>query len=143
MNVGIKKAEFLETVFKQNIDKLDGNTLRYKRIRVPGKELSLAHIIGTSSRRIYENLGLHIGAHAGEDHTGESIGLMNFSPWETTIAAADVAMKSGNVQIGFLDRFNGSLIILGDLASVRTAVEAVRDFARDELEYAVCNITER
>ena len=46
------------------------------RVCVPGKEVCLAHIINTSQTPVYQNLGLHIGVHEGEDHTGESIGLI-------------------------------------------------------------------
>ena len=49
------------------------------RVRVPGKEVCLAHVIDPSLICIYENLGLHIGVHEGEDHTGEAIGLIRFS----------------------------------------------------------------
>ncbi|MGI6020805.1 MAG: BMC domain-containing protein [Lachnospiraceae bacterium] len=142
----ITRNQFVETVFKEKFGssdiKLEGGTFRYKRIRVAGREMTLAHIIGSSQRCVYENLALHIGVHEGEDHTGESIGLMHFSPWETTAVAADIANKAANITIGFLDRFNGSLIILGELSAVRTAVTAVRDFLRDELHFTTCNITE-
>ena len=68
------------------------------RVRVPGKEVCLAHVISPSQSCIYENLGLHIGVHEGEDHTGESIGLIRFTPWEAVVVAADVAMKSADVR---------------------------------------------
>lgn len=35
------------------------------RVRVPGKEVCLAHIINTSQTPVYQNLGLHIGVHEG------------------------------------------------------------------------------
>ena len=93
----ITRNQFVETVFKEKFGssdiKLEGGTFRYKRIRVAGREMTLAHIIGSSQRCVYENLALHIGVHEGEDHTGESIGLMHFSPWETTAVAADIANK--------------------------------------------------
>ena len=47
----------------------------------------------------------NIGVHEGGDHTGESIGLIRFTPWEAVVVAAHVAMKSADVQIGFMDRF--------------------------------------
>ena len=110
-------------------------------MRVPGREVCLAQVIGVSERRIYENLGLHIGIHAEEDHTGESIGILHFTPWEATVVAADVAVKSGNVEIGYLDRFCGTLIVLGERTDVQSAVEGVLDFFRDELHFPVCDIT--
>ena len=114
--------------------------LRMTRVRVPGKEVCLAHVISPSQSCIYENLGLHIGVHEGEDHTGEAIGLIRFTPWEAVVVAADVAMKSADVQIGFMDRFCGSLILTGGLSQVQTAVEEVVRFFDQELGFKVCTV---
>ena len=138
----ITREEFLNLIFSGRYDELRHGELRLARVRVPGKEVCLAQIIGVSERRIYENLGLHIGVHAGEDHTGESIGILHFTPWEATVVAADVAVKSGQVEIGYLDRFCGTLIVLGSRTDVHSAVQGVRDFFRDELHFEVCEITE-
>ena len=116
------KEELLEMLFHDDYEHLKGKKLRMTRVRVPGKEVCLAHVISPSQTCIYENLGLHIGVHEGEDHTGESIGLIRFTPWEAVVVAADVAMKSADVQIGFMDRFCGSLILTGGLSQVQTAV---------------------
>ena len=138
----ITREEFLNLIFSGKYDELKHGELRLARVRVPGKEVCLAQIIGVSERRIYENLGLHIGVHAGEDHTGESIGILHFTPWEATVVAADVAVKSGQVEIGYLDRFCGTLIVLGSRTDVHSAVAGVVDFFRDELHFEVCDITE-
>lgn len=90
----ITKEELLEMLFHDDYEHLKGKKLRMTRVRVPGKEVCLAHVISPSQSCIYENLGLHIGVHEGEDHTGESIGLIRFTPWEAVVVAADVAMKS-------------------------------------------------
>ena len=78
----ITKEELLEMLFHEDYEHLKGKKLRMTRVRVPGKEVCLAHVISPSQSCIYENLGLHIGVHEGEDHTGESIGLIRFTPWE-------------------------------------------------------------
>ncbi|MCD7818721.1 MAG: BMC domain-containing protein [Lachnospiraceae bacterium] len=104
--------------------------------------MSLAHLIGVSQREVYQTLGLHIGVHEGEDHTGDTLGFLNFTPWEASVVAADIAIKSGNVEIGFLDRFNGAVILTGNYSGVRSAIEGVVDFFRDELHFTVCEITE-
>ena len=138
----IKHSEDLEaasTIMLAPV-KGEGKKLRMTRVRVPGKEVCLAHIITPSDTRIYQNLALHIGVHEGEDHTGESIGMIRFTPWEAVVVAADVAVKSAHVQIGFMDRFCGSLIITGGLAEVQTAVEEVVRFFRDTLGFPVCEI---
>lgn len=137
----VTRKEFLEYIFAGKYQELKDNELRLVRIRVPGKEVCLAQVIGVSQRRVYENMGLSIGVHAGEDHTGESIGLLHFTPWEATVVAADVATKCGQVEIGFLDRFCGSLILLGSRSEVLSAVEGVVEFFRDTLHFEVCDIT--
>ncbi len=116
--------------------------LRIVRVRTPGRDMTMAHVIGTSVREVYRNLGLHIGVHAGEDHTGETIGIMKFTPWECTVPAADISLKSAHVEIGFMDRFNGTVIILGSREEVRTALENIRSFFRDDLHFHVCDIEE-
>ena len=135
--------EFLEKVFSRSYEELKGEELRLVRVKVVGREVSLAQLIGVSDRQIYRNLGLHIGTHLGEDHTGESIGILHITPWEATVTAADIAMKSGSVELGFLDRFSGAVILLGDRAEVKSALEQVLTFFRDELGFPVCELTER
>ena len=134
------KEELLEQIFKDDYENLKGKRLRMTRVRVPGKEVCLAHILNPSERRIYENLGLHIGVHEGEDHTGEAIGMIRFTPWEAVVVAADVAMKSADVQMGFMDRFCGTLIITGGFSEVQTAVEEVVRFFDQELGFRTCKV---
>ena len=72
---------------------------------VSGKEITLAHVIGTSIYPIYKNLGLDIGFHAGDDPTGRSIGLLHITPAESVVIAADIA-------VGLLVLAGGALIYL-------------------------------
>ena len=39
--------------------------------------------------------------------------------------AADVASKAADVDLGLVDRFNGSLVITGDVAAVEAAMQEV------------------
>lgn len=136
----ITKEELLEKLFHDDYEHLKGKRLRMTRVRVPGKEICLAHVISPSDACIYQNLGLHIGVHESEDHMGESIGLIRFTPWEAVVVAADVASKSADVQIGFMDRFCGSLILTGGLTEVQTAVEEVVRFFKEVLGFKTCAI---
>ncbi len=136
----ITKEELLEKLFHDDYRHLKGKRLRLTRVRVPGKEVCLAHIINPSQTCIYQNLALHIGVHEGEDHTGETIGLIRFTPWEAVVVAADIAVKSADVQIGFMDRFCGSLILTGGLSQVATAVETVVKVFGEELGFQTCPI---
>lgn len=136
----ITKEELLEKLFHNDYEHLTGKRLRMTRVRVPGKEVCLAHVLSPSETCIYQNLALHIGVHEGEDHTGESIGLIRFTPWEAVVAAADIAVKSADVQVGFMDRFCGSLILTGGLSQVQTAVEEVVRFFGEELGFRTCEV---
>jgi ethanolamine utilization protein EutS len=136
----ITKQELWEKIFNDDYEHLKGKKLRMTRVRVPGKEICLAHVISSSQTCVYQNLGLHIGVHEGEDHVGESIGLIRFTPWEAVVAAADIAIKSADIEIGFMDRFCGSLIITGGYSQVQTAVEEVVRFFNEELGFKTCPI---
>ena len=136
----ITKEQLLEKIFQEDYEQLIGKQLRMVRVRVPGTEVCMAHILNPSDPCIYQNLALHIGVHEGEDHTGETLGIMRFTPWEAVVVAADVAVKSANVQLCFMDRFCGTLIISGLLTDVQAAVESVVEFFDKELGFSVCEI---
>lgn len=136
----VSAQELLEKIFHEDYKNLKGRTLRMTRVRVPGKEVCLAHVINPTDISVYQNLGLHIGVHEGENHMGESIGLIRFTPWEAVVVAADAAMKAANVEIGFMDRFCGSLILTGGLTEVTTAVEEVVRFFGEDLGFKTCEV---
>lgn len=99
---------------------------------VPGKQVTIAHIIASPMPDIYERLGI--------DDKG-AIGILTLSPYETAIIAADIATKTADVEIGFLDRFTGSLVIVGDVQSVETALEAVNYTLKNMLGFETTAIT--
>ena len=69
---------------------------------------------------------------------GEERELLDRDEWKRL-----PAVKSGNVYLGFADRFTGTLIITGEISDVQTAMEEIVDYFRDTLGYVVCNITKR
>lgn len=101
---------------------------------VPGKQITLAHIIASPKPDIYEKLGL-------SSEYKSSIGILTITPSEGAIIAADVASKSADVEIGFIDRFNGTLIVVGTVASVQAAVESVLEMFYDDLYFSTTGIT--
>ena len=140
MEERITREELLEKLFNDDYEHLKGKKLRMTRVRVPGKSIDFAHVFTPSDPSVYQNLALHIGVHEGEDHTGESIGIIRITPWEAIVVATDVAVKAADVEVGFMDRFSGALIILGGLSQVLTAIEEVVRFFRDGLNFNVCEI---
>ena len=63
------------------------------------------------------------------------------SPAETAVIAADIAMKASSVELGFVDRFSGTLIITGTVSNTEAAVNSICDYAKQKLGFAVCDIT--
>lgn len=140
MEERITREELLERLFHDDYENLKGRKLRMTRVRVPGKSIDFAHVFTPSDSVVYRNLALDIGVHEGEDHTGQSIGIIRMTPWEAVVVATDVAVKAADIEVGFMDRFGGALIILGGLYQVLTAIEEVVRFFRDELNFDVCEI---
>ena len=140
MEERITREELLERLFHDDYENLKGKRLRITRVRVPGREVCFAHVFTPNDKAIYENLALHIGVHEGEDHRGESIGMIRVTPCEAIVVAADVAVKAAHVEVGFMDRFCGTLILTGRLSEVLTAVEEVVRFFRETLKFDVCEI---
>lgn len=99
---------------------------------VPGKQVTIAHVIASPMSDIYDRLGI--------DERG-AIGILTISPYEASIIAADVATKAADVEIGFLDRFTGSVVVNGDVQSVETALRAVCQTLKNTLGFTVVDIT--
>ena len=99
---------------------------------VPGKQVTIAHVIASPTQDIYDRLGI--------DGRG-AIGILTLTPCETAIIAADIATKAASVEIGFLDRFTGSLVVGGDVQSVETALEAVTETLASVLGFTSIPVT--
>ncbi|MDO5516327.1 MAG: BMC domain-containing protein [Clostridium sp.] len=104
---------------------------------VPGKQITMAHVIASPDSVIYQKLGLDPKI----DYKQAAIGIMTFTPSETSIIGADIAIKSAAIQIGFIDRFSGTLIITGSISDVSISIESVLRYADEVLGFTVCNIT--
>ena len=104
---------------------------------VPGKQITLAHIIANPDPILYQKLGLDPAV----DYGRSAIGIVTMSPAETAIVAADVATKAAAIELGFVDRFSGTLIITGSVSAVESALKALVDYAQEMLHFAVCPVT--
>ncbi len=101
---------------------------------VPGKQVTLAHIIANPSEEIYKKLGLIIDKK-------DAIGILTITPSEASIIAADVATKASGVSLGFIDRFSGSLVVTGDISSVESALDEVLQVLGNMLNFTSTKIT--
>ena len=111
--------------------------LRIVQELVPGKQITLAHVIANPDPIMYRKLGLNPAV----DYSKNAIGIVCMTPAESAIVTADIAIKASGVEIGFVDRFSGTLILLGTVSEVSTSIEAVLSYADSVLGFAVCKLT--
>jgi len=104
---------------------------------VPGKQITLAHIIANPDAILYRKLGLDPAV----DYSKAAIGIVTMSPSETAIITGDIALKTASVELAFVDRFSGTLIVTGRVSEVESALHALVDYCRDTLGFTVCEVT--
>ena len=117
-----------------------GNTegkMRIVQELVPGRQVTLAHVIASPDPIIYKKLGLDPQL----DYKRAAIGILSMSPAEISVIAGDIALKNANIDMGFIDRFSGTLIYTGKVAEVESAMKAIMEYLRDKLGFTLCEIT--
>ena len=101
---------------------------------VPGKQVTMAHLIANPVDGLYKKLGVISSKHG-------ALGIMTITPSEAAIIGADVASKAAAVEIVFVDRFSGSLVICGDVSSVEAALRDVIGVLANTLHFTPAEIT--
>lgn len=99
---------------------------------VPGKQVTLAHLLANPTEELCHKVGV--------DHA-EAIGILTLTPGETAIIAGDVATKFASVEIGFLDRFSGALVVTGTIGAVEESLNAVLTTLETVMGFSVCTAT--
>lgn len=113
------------------------NKTRIVQELVPGKQITIAHIIANPDTVLYKKLGLDPSV----DHSGSAIGIVTVSPSETAIIIADIALKNSGAEIGFVDRFSGTLIVTGTVSQVEEALKALVRYCEEKMGFEVCAVT--
>lgn len=101
---------------------------------VPGKQVTLAHVIANPDAGLYKKIG------AREDVRG-ALGILTITPSEAAIIAADLAIKTAQVEILFVDRFSGSLVITGDVSSVDASVREILNVLQNVMGFSPAPVT--
>jgi ethanolamine utilization protein EutS len=101
---------------------------------VPGKQITIAHIIANPRQEIYRKMGLV------EESSG-AIGILTITPSEASIIAADVASKAAGIEVGFIDRFSGALLITGDVSSVEASIVQIVEVLTNVMGFTPSPIT--
>ncbi len=101
---------------------------------VPGKQVTLAHVIANPVEDLNKKLGITA------ENKG-AIGILTITPSEAAIIAGDVASKAAQISLAFVDRFSGSVVITGDVESVESALGAVMDVLGNLMGFTATTIT--
>lgn len=104
---------------------------------VPGRQITLLHIIANPDPILYQKMGLDPSL----DYNKAAIGVLTVSPAETAVITADIALKASGADLGFVDRFSGTLIITGSVSEVEASFNAIAEYFRDRLHFTVCEVT--
>lgn len=99
---------------------------------MPGKQVTLAHLVANPTEELCERVGVE---------SRGAIGILTLTPGETSIIAGDIATKAADVHIGFLDRFSGALVLTGTVAAVEESLNTVLRVLEETLSYSACNMT--
>ena len=122
---------------KELLPKDTEGRLRIIQETVPGRQITLAHVITSPKPIVYRKLGLNPDI----DFDRSAIGIITVTPSESAVIGADIAIKSGDVYLGFVDRFSGTLIVTGTVSEVEAALSALMDYAENILGFTCCKIT--
>lgn len=99
---------------------------------VPGKQVTLCHLIAHPDVKLLEKLGL----------LGDTpIGVMTITPSEAAIIAADCTVKAASVDIVFVDRFTGSLVITGPVSALEVALREANMYLSLSLGFQMAVMT--
>ena len=99
---------------------------------VPGKQVTMAHLIAKPGNDICKQIGV--------ENRG-AIGIMTITPGEGTIIAADAASKMGDIKLEFVDRFTGCLVFSGEVAAVGSALQGAVNALERILGFTPTTIT--
>lgn len=129
----------IQAIIEESTNKMaKGEKLRIIQELVPGKQITIAHVIANPDDILYEKLGLNPAI----DYSRSAIGIVCMSPAETAIIAGDIAIKASNAELGFVDRFSGTLILTGTVSEIKSSLDAILRYARETLHFVTCEMTQ-
>ena len=102
---------------------------------VPGKQITLAHIIANPDELLTQKLQIK------EKQPGTALGILTVTPGETALIAGDIAVKASGATLTVLDISSGTVVIHGTVSQVEASLAAIVEYADTRLGFEVCAIT--
>ncbi|AFA49637.1 BMC domain-containing protein [Acetobacterium woodii] len=121
----------------ENVLNTNEGKLRIIQETVPGKQVTLAHIIASPDAIVYKKLGLNPSV----DYQKAAIGILSMTPSEISVIAGDLAVKTAVIDLGFIDRFSGTLMFTGRISEVDSAIKTILAYLQNTLKFTICEIT--
>ncbi len=104
---------------------------------VPGKQITIAHLIANPDKALYKKLELD----SDRDDSRSAIGTLTVSPAQAAVIAADIAIKAAGVELRFVDQSDGTLLVTGTASETEAALKAVLEYMEEKMGFAVCPLT--
>ena len=105
--------------------------------QVPGKQVTIAHLIASPDKTLYSKLNLDPDAN----YEKMAMGILTVSPSVTAIIAADLATKAAGVELSSVDRGSGTLLITGSFSETEAAMKHVLDYLDTKMGFGICDLT--
>lgn len=119
----------------------DDNKQRIVQELVPGKQITLAHVIANPDVSLLDKINLSTTATGGTLKKS-AIGVLTVTPAQTSVILADIAIKASGVALGDIDFHEyGSLLLTGTVSEVEASLQAILSYAVQTLHYEVCEVT--
>lgn len=109
------------------------NSEKGKRISeiVEGKSVNLCHIIANPSLQISQKLAID----------PSSIGIVSFTPGEIAIIAADILAKSADLNVLYIDRYLGTVLIGGEIEALKESFSTIMNILKNQIGLETIQIT--
>jgi len=98
---------------------------------VSGKHINLCYIIDNPDDRVTQKLAIDVSPLA----------IISVSPGETAIVIADYLSKSAVLEIIFIDRYLGTVLVIGETGALEAACSSILKMLHGELAFEEAKIT--
>lgn len=99
---------------------------------VSGKCINICHIISNPDVRVTQQLSLEVSPFA----------IVSVSPGEAAIAVADYLSKSGSLDVMFIDRYLGTVLVTGSIGTLETTCKSLLRWLHEKMAFARAELTQ-
>jgi len=98
---------------------------------VSGKCINLCHIINNPDVRVTKKLSIEVSPLA----------IVSVSPGEITVAVADYLSKSADLDVIFIDRYLGTVLVTGNIGALETACTGLLKWLNTKMSFEGAELT--